>query len=458
MGEGVLAAIVERKRRDVAERLDAATSNPQPTPRSLRAVLARPGARFIMEVKKASPSGHRSSVSVEAAVDAYAPIADAISVLTDTPFFGGSLDDLRTARAHFDGPILAKDFIVDPAQVVEARAHGADAVLAILAVLSDDGAAAVLDEARRLSMDVLVEVHDEAELQRALRLDAPIIGINNRDLNTLRTDLSTTERLAPLVPPDRIIVCESGISARKDVERLGPLVDAFLVGSSLMGAQSIPQAGRGLVFGPVKICGLTTVGDVRLARAAGATHAGFIFVPGTPRCVGPEKAELIAQAKAEGMFTVGVFRDQPASKACATARALALDAVQLHGGGDEMEALRANLPSGCEIWAVSAVGERVDPPSAGVDRTLFDTRLGKVSGGTGRVFDWSRISRRTDLPTAFLAGGIGPHNARAAQKVGAFGLDVGSNIETFPGRKDPQLLRSLFEALRPDCRRSVECA
>lgn len=458
MGEGVLAAIVERKRRDVAERRDAATFNPQPTERSLRGVLARPGARFIMEVKKASPSGHHSSVSVDAAVDAYAPIADAISVLTDTPFFGGSLDDLRIARAHFDGPILAKDFIVDPGQVAEARAHGADACLAIMAVLSDPAANAVFAEAQRLSMDVLVEVHDEAELLRALRLDARIIGINNRDLNTLRTDLSTTERLAPLVPPDRIIVSESGISTRKEVERLGPLVDAFLVGSSLMRAESIAQAARRLVFGPVKICGLTRADDVRLARAAGATHAGFILVPGTPRCVGSEGAALIACAEAEGMFAVGVFRDQPASEAAETAWALGLDAVQLHGCDDEIEALRAELPSGCEIWGVSAVGETVDPPRAGVDRTLFDTRFGQVSGGSGRMFDWSRISERPDLATAFLAGGIGPHNARAAQKVGAFGLDVGSSIESFPGRKDPQGLRSLFEALRPDCRRSVECA
>ena len=458
MAEGVLASIVERKRRDVAARLGGGTFAAQPTQRSLRAALARPGARFIMEVKKASPSGHRSSVPVEAAVDAYAPVADAISVLTDGPFFGGSLDDLRTARERFDGPILAKDFIVDPGQVAEARAHGADAVLAIMAALSDDEAAAVLAEARRLSMDVLVEVHDETELQRALRLDARIIGINNRDLKTLRTDLSTTERLAPLVPQDRIIVSESGLGARRDVERLGPLVDAFLVGSSLMSAGDVPQAARLLVFGPVKICGLTMAEDVRLAAAAGATHAGFIFVPGTPRRLGSEAAALVAEACSSGLRAVGVFRDQQPSDVSATAHALGLDAVQLHGAEDDLGGLRANFPPDCEIWAVSAVGDSLDPPRAGADRTLFDTRLGASSGGTGRAFDWSRIAGRADLPTAFLAGGIGPHNVRAAQKVGAFGLDIGSSIEAAPGRKEPERLRSLFEALRPDCRQAASCA
>ena len=124
----VLARIIARKRREVAERLDGPVAA-EPTRRSLGAALARPGARFIMEVKCASPSGHRSNVSVEAAATAYAPVADAISVLTDGDDFGGSLDDLRQVRAIFDGPILAKDFIVDPAQVSEARAAGADAAL-----------------------------------------------------------------------------------------------------------------------------------------------------------------------------------------------------------------------------------------------------------------------------------------------------------------------------------------
>ena len=186
MAESVLAEIIQRKRHDVRARLHKVTLDPQPTRRSLRSVLARPGARFLLEVKRRSPSGHRSNVGVAEAVSAYAPVADAISVLTDEPYFSGSFDDLRTARAGFDGPILAKDFVIDPRQVTEARKHGADAVLAILSVLDDGEAAAVMAEARRLGMDVIVEAHDETDVCRALTLGAAIIGINNRDLKTLK--------------------------------------------------------------------------------------------------------------------------------------------------------------------------------------------------------------------------------------------------------------------------------
>ncbi|MEO8454545.1 MAG: bifunctional indole-3-glycerol-phosphate synthase TrpC/phosphoribosylanthranilate isomerase TrpF [Sphingomicrobium sp.] len=456
MAEGVLEAIVERKRRDVAGRLHGATFNAQPTHRSLRSALARPGARFIMEVKKASPSGHRTSVSVEAAVKAYAPVADAISVLTDSPFFGGSLADLRAARAGFDGPILAKDFIVDPAQVAEARAHGADAVLAIMAVLSDQETASVLDQAQRLSMDVLVEVHNERELQRALHLDAKIVGINNRDLATLTIDLSTTERLAALVPADRIIVSESGITKRTHVERLAPLVDAFLVGSSLMSAESVSQAARRLVFGPVKICGLSRAEDVRLAGRAGATHAGFVFVPGTPRFVSSDAASLVAAANSGGMQAVGVFRGHHRGEISQIANELNLDAVQVDGG-DDLELLRPSLRRNCEIWGVCGVGTTVELRRIGADRTLFDTSIANVSGGSGRAFDWTRIAARPDLPGAFIAGGISPYNARAALGVGAYGLDVGSRVEAAPGHKDPKRMRSLFEMLRLDCRASIQC-
>ena len=452
MAEGVLGEIVRNKRSEIAVRLRGAGFDPPPTRRCFRAVLERPGARFIMEVKKASPSGHRSSVTTGCAVDAFAPVADAISVLTDDRYFDGSLDDLRLVRERFDGPILAKDFILDPAQVTEARAHGADAVLAILAVLTDAEAAEILAEARRLSMDVVVEVHDETEVQRALSLGAGIIGINNRDLRTLKTDLSTTERLARLVPPGRTRISESGIGTKQDVERLSPLVDAFLVGSSLMSAEDVGQAARRLVFGAVKVCGLTRAQDVRAAAAAGASHAGVIFVPGTPRAVGSNAAALVAEIRALGLQSVGVFRDQPVTEVAQVADAVELDCVQLHGREPDLPSLRECLPSRCEIWALSGVGQRAEPAREGADRTLFDTRIGPSSGGTGRQFDWSLLAGRADLPTAFLGGGIGPANARAAQRIGTFGLDVGSSVEAAPGRKDPERLASLFAELRPHCR------
>ncbi|MCY7398162.1 MAG: bifunctional indole-3-glycerol-phosphate synthase TrpC/phosphoribosylanthranilate isomerase TrpF [Sphingomonas bacterium] len=440
----VLARIVARKRQEVAARLDGPVAA-EPTRLSLRAALARPGARFIMEVKRASPSGHRSAVSVEAAVAAYAPVADAISVLTDAADFGGSLDDLAMVRAAFDGPILAKDFIVDVAQVSEARAHGADAVLVMMSVLNDAIAAAVLAEARRLGMDAIVEVHDEDELKRALELGAAIVGINNRDLKTLKTDLSVTERLAPLVPTEVLVISESGISSRADVERLAPIADAFLVGSALMAAPDVVDAARTLVHGRVKLCGLTRTEDVELAARSGATHVGMIFVPGTPRAVTVDQARGLAKAAhALGLRTVGVFRDAPVEEVAATAYDLKLDVVQLHGAEDPA-AVREHLPEGIEVWAACADGALA---REGADRSLFD----RGSGGTGTAFDWSLIKDRDDLASGFLAGGIGPENAAAASGMGAYGLDVGSGVEARHGEKDPEKVKAMFAALRPASR------
>ena len=450
----VLARIVERKRSEVAARLSGPVAA-APTTRSLRAALIRPGARFIMEVKRASPSGHRSDVTVEQAVAAYAPVADAISVLTDGEDFGGSLDDLRLVRARFDGPILAKDFIVDPAQVSEARAAGADAVLVMMSVLGDDAAAAVLAEARRLEMDAIVEVHDEGELARALALGAAIVGINNRDLKTLTTDLSVTERLAPLVPSDVLVISESGVKSRADVERLGDYADAFLVGSALMAAPDIADAARALVHGRVKLCGLTNVADVGLAARSGATHVGLILVQDTPRAVGEEQAAMLADAaRGLGLKTVGVFRDAAPAEVAASANSLRLDAIQLHGDEDP-HAVRAALAAHAELWAVSGVGSTVASARPGADRTLFDTVHSGRSGGTGAAFDWSRIEGRDDLAQSFLAGGIGPDNAREASRVGAYGLDVGSAVEAAPGRKDPAKVAALFAALRPASRGDI---
>jgi indole-3-glycerol phosphate synthase/phosphoribosylanthranilate isomerase len=448
---GVLGGIVARKRVDVAARLAGGAPFAEPTRRSLRAAIARPGARFIMEVKKASPSAGMLRVDVDPAEQAraYAAAADAISVLTDGPYFSGSLDDLAAVRAAYDGPILAKDFVVDPRQVAEARAYGADAVLAMLSVLGDEDARAVLAAANALGMDVLVEAHDDNELRRAVALGAPLIGINNRDLRTLEVDLATTERLADLVPADRVLVAESGIATRADVERLAPCVDAFLIGSALMRAAWPDAAARGLAFGRVKICGITNGLDAEAAMAAGASYLGLVMVPGTPRAVTRARAAEIG-----GAPLVGVFRNEKLMEVAHSAHDLALAAVQLHGDEDAayIRGLRPLLPAGTEIWTTGSVGRELPAPRPGADRTLFDTQVNGRTGGTGQAFDWERIRARPELGTALLAGGLNPGNARAAAKVGAWALDVCSGVEAEPGRKDPAKLAAFFEALRPEVR------
>lgn len=462
MTEGVLGEILARKRSDVAARLPACPlDSAEPTRRSLKAALARPGARFIMEVKRASPSlgGLSPRADAGAVARAYRGAADAISVLTDAPYFGGSLEDIAAVRREFPGPILAKDFIVDPRQVAEARLHGADAVLAILAVLSDEEAGAVIAEARRLGMDVLVEAHTAGEVRRAVALRAEIIGINNRDLDTLKVDLALTERLAGLIPPGTLVVAESGVSTRADVARLAPFADAFLVGSSLMRADDPAEAARALAFGRVKVCGITDTHDAEMAREQGASFAGIVMVPNTPRAVAGPQAAAIAEAAAAPL--VGVFRNEKPMQVAQSARALRLRAVQLHGQEDALyiRGLRSLLPAGVEIWGAAAIGRDLPGPRQGADRTLFDTQVGGRSGGTGIAFDWSRLAGRDDLGTGILAGGLRPTNARAASQVGAYALDVGSGVEMAPGRKDDGKLHAFFEALRLPVRAElVPCA
>jgi indole-3-glycerol phosphate synthase len=207
--------------------------------------LVRPGLSLIAEFKRRSPSAGELSAAADVAVQVRAYErggAAALSVLTDERHFGGSLEDLRAARAACDLPILRKDFIVDPYQLYEAAVYGADAVLLIVRALDDGELRALYEGARGLDLDCLVEVHDAAELERALELDADVIGINNRNLDEGTVDVATTYELMPDVPAGKTAVAESGISARAELEELERVgVDAVLIGSALMSAAD-PEA------------------------------------------------------------------------------------------------------------------------------------------------------------------------------------------------------------------------
>ena len=244
----ILDDIVARKRLAVAElkRIHSASDLREvaalaPAARDFfRALQEGEEPAIIAEIKKASPSAGviRPHLDVAAMVASYEKGgAAAISVITEEVFFLGKLDYLRQARDAGRLPVLCKDFIIDPLQVLAARAAGADALLLMTAVLNQNSLVSLMKEARSLGMACLVEVHDEDELARVLATDARIIGINNRNLRTFDVKLETTLRLRPLVPPDRLVVSESGIHERADVETLAAVgVDAVLVGTSLMRA------------------------------------------------------------------------------------------------------------------------------------------------------------------------------------------------------------------------------
>jgi indole-3-glycerol phosphate synthase len=257
---GILDQIVATKRAEVERlrpelaRLRAAAEGAAPA-RPFEAALRRGGeVALIAEIKRRSPSAGwiREELGVEAVARAYAAAgAAALSVLTDADYFGGALSYLEAARGAVPLPVLRKDFVIDPLQLWEARAAGADGVLLIARILDDSELRDLLALARELGMGVLVEVHTAAEVERAVASGAGVIGINSRDLDTFHTDVGVALSLARQIPADRVVVGESGIRSASDVDRLGAAgADAILVGESLMRAPDIGAAAAALVGRP----------------------------------------------------------------------------------------------------------------------------------------------------------------------------------------------------------------
>ncbi|MDX1387558.1 MAG: bifunctional indole-3-glycerol-phosphate synthase TrpC/phosphoribosylanthranilate isomerase TrpF [Acidobacteriota bacterium] len=423
------------------------------TDRGFAGTIGREHTGFVLECKRRSPSEGtiREDLDPEGVTLAYSPFADAISVVTDGRFFGGSLLDLRRSRACTHLPVLRKDFILEPYQVVEARASGADAVLLMLSVLDDAVWRACSVAAAECGMDVLTEVHTREELERALALGARIIGINTRDLETMRIDLGIVEELAPRVPPERLVVVESGIQSHADVAALRRHADAFLVGTSLMREPDLDHAIRRLVFGDVKVCGLARPKDARAAWNAGATWGGLVFAAESPRYIDVDAAHDVREAAP--LWWAGVFVNERPERIGAIARTLELAAVQLHGEEEPgaIAAVRDAIPDGCEIWKAVRVRDGGSVPrlsETGADRLLLDAFDPRARGGTGASFEWAVASRHPDRRELVMAGGLDPRNAVIADAVGVGMLDVNSGVEDAPGIKNRDRLDAFFAALR----------
>ncbi|HLX78000.1 MAG TPA: bifunctional indole-3-glycerol phosphate synthase/phosphoribosylanthranilate isomerase [Acidimicrobiales bacterium] len=377
--------------------------------------LKQPGLRVIAEVKRRSPSAgdlRTDANAAELAGQFAAAGAAAISVLVDERF-GGTLEDLRAARAATSAPLLGKGFFSTDQQLTELFLAGADAVLVLLRDVDDQTAASLIAHANDLGMDALVEAHDAHELSRAVALGAPVIGINARDLSTFEIDRRTQLELVSMAPRDRVVIAESGIDTRAQAaaaELAG--ADAVLVGSALMRAHRPAEKLRDLQFRPlVKICGLTRQDDVDVALEAGADLVGFVLVEKSPRCA---KAVLDVPKTA---LSVAVFSDEP--------RPSRADLVQLYSAGNgSVRGRNAVL-----LFDGRQVAEVLDQPWGEHDPEHW----AKAARATGRIM---------------LAGGLGPDNVRQAiSQVNPWAVDASSALESQPGIKDHALVRKFIEAV-----------
>ncbi|MGB9113566.1 MAG: hypothetical protein WCF24_12685 [Acidimicrobiales bacterium] len=378
--------------------------------------LGSEGLSFIAEVKRKSPSAGELRPGADPALLAKQFVdagAAAISILVDDRF-GGSLADLAAARAASDAPLLAKGFFSRRAHLAEVRGAGADAALLILRDLEDGQAADLLTYADSLGLDALVEAHDAGELERAIAIEAPVIGINARDLVTFAIDRRAQLALVRRAPKDRIVIAESGIETRAQAaaaELAG--ADAVLIGSALMRAFDPATRLRDLAFRPlVKVCGLTRQEDVDAAVQAGADLVGFVFAEGSPR-----RAERLLDVPPT-VLSVAVF--------VGAARPTSADLVQLYQEEN-------GAPRGREaalLFEGEPVARVVDQPWNGRD----PAHLQAAARLQGRVI---------------LAGGLDADNVKEAiATVRPWAVDASSALESSPGIKDHERLRAFVAAAR----------
>lgn len=451
MQETVLHKIVQDKAvwveaRKAQQPLTAFQNEIEPASRSFYDALQGARTAFILECKKASPSKGviREDFDPAAIAAVYRHYASAVSVLTDEKYFHGSFDFLPVVSAALTQPVLCKDFIIDPYQIYLARYYQADAILLMLSVLDDDAYRQLAAVAHSLKMGVLTEVSNEAELERAIALEAKVVGINNRDLRDLSIDLNRTRQLAPRLSHGVTVISESGINNYAQIRELSHFANGFLIGSALMGEADLNSAVRRVILGDNKVCGLTRADDAQAAYEAGAMYGGLIFAAGSPRQVDRDRARAVIAGAP--LRYVGVFRNADISDIVTAARELSLAAVQLHGDEDRayVAALRQALPAQVAIWKAmsirSALPERNWPH---VDRYVFDNG----NGGSGERFDWSLLKNQ-DLSNVLLAGGLGADNCVEAAQLGCAGLDFNSGVERTPGIKESSKIAAVFRTLR----------
>lgn len=401
---------------------------------------------FILECKKSSPSYGilNKNFNIQEIIKIYNKYATAISVITEEKFFHGNFRYLKEANKNTKKPLLCKDFFIDPYQIYYARYCHADAILLMMSILNNSQYILLSNIAKKIGLDIITEVHNKKELERAILLNAEIIGINNRNLHTLLIDLNNTYNLAPLIPKEKIIICESGINNYNDIRKFSNYVNGFLIGTHFMKSKNLQKTICSTIYGNNKICGLTSIHDASISEKNGCIYGGLIFCPSSPRYINIKNSEKIT--KNIQLRYVGVFCNATLEYIISRVIFLSLSIVQLHGQEDQnfIKKLRFLLPKNVKIWKALSVDTFFPTKRYKyINRYLLDYK----KGGTGQTFNWNLLLKH-DTSKMILAGGLNPNNTFKASQLGFYGLDFNSGIEHSPGIKDKKKIISIFNILK----------
>ncbi len=489
----ILKQIIENKRNEVKESkklrplssfIDNVKKSDKDFKNNIKKKDAADNVKIIAEYKRASPSSGNfaEQKSLADVLNIYNRYASAVSILTDKKFFDGSLDDIKKASNLTTLPILRKDFIIDEYQIYEARYYGADVILLIVKILTDDEIKRFLEIAKSLGMQCIVEINNGEEFYRIKDLDVEIIGINNRNLDNLAVDKDNANNISRMIrskltnknnykkdKDNIVIIAESGLNSREDIDALAPEIDTVLIGTAFvkLPLDKIEPKFKELLdlknenISKIKICGITNIQDALLAAELGTDFIGLILFDKSKRFTDDNNAREICKALADKYLNVkkvGVFVDEKIEKIVEKVNLIGLDLVQLHGNenNDYIKELKKKI-KGKKIIKAVRVKDDIDLATeinnSCADYLLLDTYSEDSYGGTGKSFDWNRLdSAKKGLKDVFsqkvfLSGGINANNITKALEFRPFAIDISSGVESLPGKKDEKKLIELFQKM-----------
>ncbi len=457
----ILDTIVQTKR----QAFSASPTQPQTRPavsfqtkssteNAFLSALSSNSKNIIGEIKPCSPSAGQllKDGQLDSILEVYRRQCAAISVLTDEKFFGGSFELLSYVKQKTGLPVLCKDFIVSDKQIALAKQHGADAVLLIAKVLSESELISLFEETRRQKLIAVVEVNNESDVAKVNSIEAEIVLINNRNLDTMQIDLETTARLAPMLKRDVIVISASGVKTRNDIRKLSKTTRNFLIGTSLMQSESLEnQLTEFKRDTKVKICGITNTEDALTAVASGADFIGLIFAQASKRRVELDVARQIRTAIGNKAKVVGVFQNQDIEFVSRVAGELELDYIQLHGEEDRKYIEDCNRPViktlsyNAEVETLGTLAE-----ISNLSYVLFDAPKESVKEedisvekNLFRFANRLRSIKESSIPSFFIAGKLTPDNvAFSIETLKPFAVDVASGVESATGVKSKELVRT----------------